>query len=127
VLALLAGLIVIETNKVSHGGAHFVAVHNYLGVTFYVLVGLQALVGATQYFTPSLYGGEAKAKAVWKYHRAGGYVTLLVGLATVCSASKTDWNKALGGMRLWALVVASVLVVIGTFPRIKLAKLGLKH
>lgn len=95
-----------------------------MGVTFYGVIGAQALVGVTQYYTPSLYGGEANAKSIWKYHRAGGYVALLLGLATICSAVETSWNKGNGHIKLWSVVVASVLVALGVLPRIKLAKLG---
>ena len=124
--ALLAGLVVIEYNKFAHDGAHFGTAHNILGLVAYVFLGLQGIVGATQYWTPALYGGESNAKAVWKYHRASGYVTLLLGLAAVCAAVYTDFNRNVLGLKLWSVTVASVLVVLGVAPRIKLQKLGLK-
>jgi cytochrome b561 len=92
----------------------------------YILLLIQALVGFTQYYTPSVYGGMDNAKKIWKWHRASGYVVLVLGLATVCAATQTDFNKKVLGMELWAVVVASVLVVLGVGSRVKLQKLGLK-
>lgn len=89
-----------------------------------MLLALQALVGITQFFAPGLYGGVENAKALYKYHRVGGYVTLVLMLATVCAATQTGFNVGVLGMQLWAVVVASVLVVVGVAPRIRLAKFG---
>ena len=125
-LALIAGLIIIEYNKISSGGAHWESVHGILGIVTYVLLIVQGLVGLTQLYAPGLYGGEANAKAVWKYHRMSGYVVLALGLATVCAATQTTYNKTLG-IRLWVVLVASVLVLAGLLPRVKLQKLGLKQ
>lgn len=126
-LAALAGLIVIEYNKIDHGGTHFVSPHAILGLITYIMVVLQLFVGITQYFTPGLYGGVDNAKALYKYHRAFGYATLLVMLATVCAATQTDFNVNMLGMQLWAVVVACVIVVVGIAPRIRLSKLGLSN
>lgn len=122
--AAIAGLIVIEYNKFAHNGAHFDSAHGRLGLITYILVALQALVGVTQFYTPSIYGGVENAKALYKYHRVGGYVTVLIMLATVASATYTDFNKNVLGIQLWAVVVAAVVLVIGLGARIRLAKFG---
>merc|ERR1712070_154202 len=57
VLAAVAGLVIIEYNKIDHGGTHFESPHAILGLVTYILIALQAIVGITQYFTPGLYGG----------------------------------------------------------------------
>lgn len=98
--------------------------HAILGLITYILVGVQAVVGITQYFVPALYGGVDNAKAVYKYHRAGGYLTLLVMLATVCAATQTDYSVKVLGMQLWAVVVAAVIVVVGIGARVKPSKFG---
>lgn len=126
IAALLAGLVIIEINKRGPGHPHFESPHAILGLLFYILLFLQALVGFTQYYTPSLYGGVNNAKAIWKYHRASGYVAAVVGLMTVCAAGWTTYNLSVLHMQQWALIVASVLVLIGVVPRIKLQKLGFK-
>jgi hypothetical protein len=124
--ALTAGLIVIELNKAGHPGSHFKSVHAILGIITYVFLFLQALVGFTQYFAPQLYGSVENAKSVYKYHRASGYVIMTMALATVCAATQTDYSKGFLGIQLWATIVASVLVLTGVLPRVKLQKLGLK-
>ena len=106
-LTAIAGLVVIEYNKISHNGTHFVSPHAILGLITYILTALQAVVGITQYFIPQLYGGEANAKKLYKYHRVGGYVILLAMLATVALATQTDYNKNVLQIQLWAVLVAA--------------------
>ena len=124
VLILIAGLVIIEYNKIKSGNGHFESPHGILGLITYIMIILQALVGITQYFTPGLYGGEDNAKALYKYHRVFGYLTLLVMLATICAATQTAFNKNVLQMQLWAVVVTCVIIVIGVAPRIKLNKFG---
>ncbi|MCJ1236371.1 hypothetical protein MMC14_004352 [Varicellaria rhodocarpa] len=125
VLTLIAGLIIIEYNKIAHNGTHFVSPHAILGLITYCFFIVQALIGITQYYTPKLYGSVDNAKAIWKYHRAGGYIILVLSLATVCAATATDFNKNVLHMQLWAVIVASIITLIGVVPRIKKQKLGL--
>ncbi|CZR57969.1 related to CYTOCHROME B561 [Phialocephala subalpina] len=124
--ALLAGLIVIEVNKFNHNGTHFESPHAILGLITYILLAIQAFVGFTQYYTPSLYGSVDNAKSLYKYHRISGYVILTLLLATVAAATQTDFNKTTLDIKLWAVLVTAILVLIGVIPRIKKQKLGLK-
>jgi peptidoglycan/LPS O-acetylase OafA/YrhL len=73
---------------------------------------------------PQLYGGEANAKKVWKYHRASGYVVFALMLATVAAATQTTYNRNVLDIKLWAVIVAAVLTLAGIVPRIKKQKLG---
>jgi len=50
--ALIAGLVIIEYNKISHNGTHFESPHAILGLITYILLGSQSIVGFTAYFTP---------------------------------------------------------------------------
>ena len=122
--AAIAGLVIIEYNKIDHGGVHFVSPHAILGLIVYILVAIQAFVGITQYFAPGLYGGEDNAKKLYKYHRVSGYVIIVLMLATVCAATQTDFNKNVLQMQLWAVIVASVIVLAGLVSRIKKQKFG---
>ncbi|RYO37501.1 hypothetical protein AA0113_g3235 [Alternaria arborescens] len=124
--ALTAGLIIIEMNKAGPGHAHFESAHARLGLTFYVLVYIQAMVGFTQYYVPQLYGSVDNAKSVYKYHRMAGYIIAVLGLATICAATWTTYNLNVGGIQHWAVIVASVLVLVGVVPRIRLSKFGIK-
>ncbi|CAK4033178.1 Cytochrome b561 [Lecanosticta acicola] len=123
-LAAIAGLIVIEYNKIDHNGAHFESTHAILGLITYILIFLQAFVGVTQFFTPGIYGGVENAKAFYKYHRLGGYITTVLMMATICAATQTTFNVGVLGIQLWAVIVASVVVLVGLIPRIRLNKLG---
>ncbi|CAN9432996.1 unnamed protein product [Alternaria alternata] len=124
--ALTAGLIIIEMNKAGPGHEHFASAHARLGLTFYILVYIQAIVGFTQYYVPQLYGSVDNAKSVYKYHRMAGYVIAVLGLATICAATWTTYNLNVGGIQHWAVIVASVLVLVGVVPRIRLSKFGIK-
>ncbi|CAN9416023.1 unnamed protein product [Alternaria alternata] len=124
--ALTAGLIIIEMNKAGPGHEHFTSAHARLGLTFYILVYIQAIVGFTQYYVPQLYGSVDNAKSVYKYHRMAGYIIAVLGLATICAATWTTYNLNVGGIQHWAVIVASVLVLVGVVPRIRLSKFGIK-
>lgn len=123
--ALIASLVIIEYNKFAHNGEHFRSPHAILGLITYVFLLIQSLVGFTQYFVPALYGGEANAKSIYKYHRLSGYIILLLMLATVAAATQTDFNKNVLHIKLWATLLTAVLVLVGIFPRIKKQKFGL--
>ena len=123
--AMLAGLVIIEWNKISHGGTHFRSLHAILGLITYILFVMQALVGIAQYYTPSVFGSVSNAKKMYKYHRAGGYLALILSFATVAAATQTDYIRNVLHIKLWAVLVASGLVLVGILPRIKKRKLGL--
>ncbi|KAI0112144.1 eukaryotic cytochrome b561-domain-containing protein [Nemania sp. FL0031] len=123
-VTFLVGVVGIEVNKFRSNGPHFHSVHGYLGVITSIWILLQYLVGFTMFGVPALYGGEANAKKIWKYHRSSGYVLLLLMLATVISAVETDYNKNVLGLKLWAMILISVIMVVGVYPRIKKQKLG---
>lgn len=123
-LSAIAGLVLIEYNKIKDGNSHFESPHAILGLITYIMIFTQAFVGVTQYFTPGLYGGVENAKALYKYHRVFGYLTLMVMLATICAATQTGFNTGVLHMQLWAVVVACVIILVGLVPRIRLNKFG---
>ncbi|KXT01715.1 hypothetical protein AC578_2802 [Pseudocercospora eumusae] len=124
ILAAIAGLVIIEYNKFDHNGTHFESPHAILGLVTYIVIILQAVVGITQYFTPGIYGSVENAKSLYKYHRVGGYIATVLLLATICASTYTTFNVNVLGMQLWAVVVASVVVLVGVLPRIRLNKFG---
>lgn len=122
---LAAGVVIIEYNKIASNGVHFHSVHGYLGVITSIILGVQYLIGFTMWATPKLYGGVDNAKKFYKYHRWSGYFILVLLLATVISATKTDYNENVLKMKLWATTLLSVLILVGIFPRIQKHKLGI--
>ncbi len=119
----IAALTMIQIHKFTAGYAHFESPHSILGLITYIFVILQALWGGAQFFAPGIFGGEEKAKKVYKYHRWNGYVVFTLGLATVCAATQTTYSKHVLHIQLWAVIVASVITLAGLLPRIKKQKM----
>lgn len=121
---LIAGLVVIEMNKASHPETRFQSTHGKVGLVVYILIVIQFFAGAAAFYTPNLFGSVDNAKSLYKYHRMSGYVIITLSAVTICLATQTTFNKNMLHIRLWATVVASVLLVAGLIPRIKKRKLG---
>jgi hypothetical protein len=125
VMALISGLIIIEMNKASHPETRFTCAHGIMGLITYILIFSQALVGFAQFYIPKqIFGSVDRGKAVYKYHRGSGYVILVMALATICAATQTTFNADVLHLKLWAVLVAGILVLVGVLPRIKKSKLG---
>lgn len=122
--AFIAGLVIIEVNKFAHSGTHFESPHSILGLVTYIVLFTQATIGVTLYFFPGLYGSADKAKSLYKWHRAGGYVNLALLLATAIAATQTDYNKTTLGINVWAIAISVALILLGVVPRIKKQKFG---
>ena len=120
----IVGVVIIEYNKIASHGAHFHSAHGYLGVITCIVLALQYLVGFTMWATPRLYGGEANARAMYKYHRWSGYFVLVLLLATVAAATQTTYNEAVLKIKLWSVILLSVVILAGVIPRIQKQKLG---
>lgn len=120
--ALFAGLIIIEINKGDH--ARFDSLHGRLGLTTYILIFIQGNIGAAMYYVPQLFGGEEKAKSVWKYHRLSGYLVLASLTMTATAATLTPYIKEQVEISIWPVLVGSVLVLAGVLPGIRKQKLG---
>jgi hypothetical protein len=123
-IAIVIGFAIIEVNKISSNGRHFHSTHALLGVSTLLLLIMQYVVGFTMWMTPSLYGGEARAKSLYKYHRYSGYFILLMILATAVTATLTGYNQYVLGVGLWVASLGAFLIAIGVFPRIQKQKLG---
>ncbi|KAF2858809.1 hypothetical protein K470DRAFT_300615 [Piedraia hortae CBS 480.64] len=123
-LLALGGLGVIEYNKFSHGGTHFDSPHAVLGFITYLFLVIQVLFGVLQFYAPWVLGGVERGKAVYKYHRLGGYVTLALMVVTVCAASGTAYGFKVLGLRAWVYLLLGVGVLVGTGARVKVRKFG---
>lgn len=121
---LIAAFVIIEYNKFAHAAYHFTSVHGVLGLITYITLLAQSSVGITMYFVPSLYGGEDRAKAIYKWHRLSGYTVLTMMLATVAAATQTETGMDFLKLRLWAVLLCAVLILAGVLPRIRKSKFG---
>ncbi|GAA95656.1 uncharacterized protein L969DRAFT_81397 [Mixia osmundae IAM 14324] len=93
-VSILGGVAIIIFNKKLHEAAHFATWHGILGITTVSLLVFQAIVGLLQAYPAGqkLLGGEAKAKATWKYHRALGYTLFILLILTPMTAvTSADW------------------------------------
>lgn len=77
------------------GSAHFISYHGILGTACVVVAWIQAALGAASvWWKGKLVGGENKGKALWKYHRASGYVLIVLFLVTAAlGVVETTWSK----------------------------------
>ena len=123
-LAFLAAFVIILYNKASHHGTHFESPHAIFGLITYISIFSVALFGSIMFYFPQVFGSITKAKSFYKFHRIFGYITLILQLVTVSLAVETDYNKTVLHIKLWTVILAGVIVILGVFPRIKKAKLG---
>jgi cytochrome b-561 domain-containing protein 2 len=73
-----------------------------------------------------VFGGGAKAKALWKYHRLSGYILFSMLLMTTHLAGTwSNWAAKYTAVpiRLIAYTVAPAVMLIGTFSRVRLSKM----
>lgn len=96
-----------------------------MGLITYILIITQALVGIAQFWIPQwVFGSVENGKKIYKYHRISGYVLLVLELATVSAATQTTYNVAVFNIALWAILVSSVVLLLGIGARIKTSKFG---
>ncbi|KAL2755143.1 hypothetical protein ACRALDRAFT_1064853 [Sodiomyces alcalophilus JCM 7366] len=123
----VAGVSIIEVNKFRNNGPHWHSVHGVLGIIVSIFLLVQYLVGLTMWAVPRLYGGTANARAIWKYHRASGYVIYFGLLATIFSALWTDYNKNVLQIKWWYILFFILAASASVALRINPAKFGLSR
>lgn len=124
VASFVTGAVIIYVNKAKHDAPHFASVHGKFGLITGIVLFLQLLVGLVQFYFPNLLGGENKAKKLYKWHRASGYLISALAIVTITLGTQTDWY--LGKVRvLWIWILFDILIVVGMMPRIKPSKMKL--
>ncbi|KAK1832195.1 cytochrome b ascorbate-dependent protein 3 [Podospora conica] len=124
-LCFVAGIGVIEANKVVNRGEHFHSAHGVLGVASGVVLVGQYVFGVVMWLVPAGWLGveEERARGWWRWHRYSGYAVLGLLTLTVVSAAGTPYVGGVLEVKGWVVAMAGVLVVVGVFPRIQLGKL----
>ncbi|KAG8933493.1 hypothetical protein FRC01_008919 [Tulasnella sp. 417] len=121
--SITLGFTAMIANKASHGWRHFASWHARFGLLTYILLVIQALVGAgSLWFGGAVMGGGEKAKAVYKYHRASGYTIITLMLVTVHLAGGwTDWvaAKTTVGQRVLVYTALPCLIWTGLAWRVR--------
>jgi cytochrome b561 len=124
-LSALFGVSAIAYNKYSHDKAHFTSPHSKFGIFVATYLVIQLVFGSLSVNAPNLFGGPAKAKAMWKYHRMSGYLVLMLAWATALYGVTTVQDM-LPSWGVSAAIVFGGLVILGVGARIRPAKFGFK-
>ncbi|KIJ60625.1 hypothetical protein HYDPIDRAFT_138830 [Hydnomerulius pinastri MD-312] len=120
---ILLGTLVMVYYKYSHNAAHFTSWHGTFGIIAVAWLFVQVLLGAgSVWFGGVAFGGGAKAKAVWKYHRLSGYIVFPLVLFTAHLAGA--WSTFVTSnttllVRLLAYTIAPIVILGGIYTRIR--------
>jgi hypothetical protein len=125
--AIILGASSMIYTKYTHRAPHFTSWHGRFGLVAVIWIVLQISVGAgSVWFGGTLFGGGAKAKAIYKYHRLSGYVLFSWLLVTVHLA---------GAWSIWmvdhtafvtsviAYTIAPAIVFISVYARVRTSKM----
>ncbi|WWD02466.1 hypothetical protein V865_000506 [Kwoniella europaea PYCC6329] len=114
-------------NKYIHGAKHFTTWHGKLGLIFVIWVVAQASIGAASVWGGGkAFGGEEKAKRVYKYHRLSGYLLLTLMLFIIYLAGiHSDWANGRGyiNLRILAYYVGLPFIWVGIGLRSRPSKM----
>lgn len=125
VLLFLGGFSFIFWNKHIHNAAHITTWHATFGIITYAFLALVLLVGVAQFWAPiAVFGSINRAKSIYKYHRAAGYVTLTLISFTILLALDSDYNNNVLHIPYWSVVPAVAAIFVGLVSGIRLVKFG---
>ncbi|KAG6832718.1 hypothetical protein H0H92_012290 [Tricholoma furcatifolium] len=114
--AILLGTFAVAYNKSLEGKEHMTTWHG---------VGLG---GGSVWFKGAAFGGGAKAKSLWKYHRLSGYFLFPTLIFTAhLGGAWSSWGDRVmtsGLLRLIVYTIAPLLTVIGVVMRIRTSKMN---
>ncbi|KAK9460235.1 uncharacterized protein V1516DRAFT_627500 [Lipomyces oligophaga] len=110
---------IVFINKTTNGGAHLHSAHAVVGLLAYVILFINIGIGFTQYWMPALYGGTSRAKAMYKYHRVIGYVSLFFTLLAFALATITPYNRNLLHISFPIMLPFMVVMTFGLAIRIR--------
>jgi len=124
--SILLGASAILLKKSLGGAEHFYSWHGTFGIVAVGIIILQALVGGSSvWFGGAAFGGGAKAKAIWKYHRLSGYILYPLLLTTSYLAGEhSAWAQNKSALvRLLAYTVAPAVMLVAVYIRMRTSKM----
>ncbi|TDL19878.1 hypothetical protein BD410DRAFT_751529 [Rickenella mellea] len=128
---ILTGTILVLFHKVIHEHNHFTSWHGTFGGIAFVWIIIQILLGGLSiWFGGSAFGGGMKAKRVWKYHRASGYLLFPMLLLTAAvGGNYSNWasNAASLGVRILVYTIAPIVILLGIWSRARLSKMNFSN
>jgi len=126
--SIVVGTALIFCNKIITEHGHFTTWHATFGLIAFVWMIVQILLGGLSvWFNGRAFGGNPKAKGVWKYHRASGYLLLPMFLMTAAiGGNYSDWaaGQARVGVRVLLYTIAPIAILLGLWSRVRLSKMN---
>ncbi|KAI7937140.1 hypothetical protein MJO28_016039 [Puccinia striiformis f. sp. tritici] len=123
-LSIIIGASCIFYNKWSHSASHFTSWHGILGLISTSIVLIQALFGMLIGFETSrdYILGDSLGRKLWRFHRASGYLLLVLMTATVLTVTKADWViQVTTSWSIWVLTISPIVALIGLLSLSKLS------
>ncbi|KAF7311604.1 Cytochrome b561 domain-containing protein [Mycena kentingensis (nom. inval.)] len=125
--AIAAGTFAVWYNKRIHDKPHWHSWHGKFGIAAMTWIVVQVLLGGgSVWFGGVAFGGGAKAKSIWKYHRVSGYL-LYILLMIVANLGGFWSNWGLRNvpffMRLIAFAIAPGAALVGLYLRVRPSKM----
>jgi len=128
---IMLGAFSIWYKKEKSEWPHFTTWHGTFGSLCLCWLVVQAFIGAgSVWFGGALFGGGTKAKLVWKYHRASGYLlfTMLIFTAHLGGAW-SSWSVGSNSfaLRLLGFTIAPLVILVSVYSRIRLSKMNFRQ
>ncbi|RPD65981.1 hypothetical protein L226DRAFT_608899 [Lentinus tigrinus ALCF2SS1-7] len=125
--AICLGTLAIVWRKSMSEHPHFTTWHGTIGIISIAWMVVQvALGGASVWFGGRLFGGNPRAKLVWKYHRLSGYLLFpLFLLAAHLGGAWSSWSTANSAfvVRLLAFTVSPIVLLAAILVRVRTSKM----
>ncbi|KAF5100171.1 hypothetical protein D0Z00_001378 [Geotrichum galactomycetum] len=126
VVLYLIGYGSIYYNKYYNGASHATTWHGYIGTITYNLLAAMLIAGSAIFWFPEeMCGSLARGRALYKWHRLGGYIIVGLTLLTTGLALESTYNVTVLHISPKLVFTAIGFVVVGLAAGIKLSKLGL--
>lgn len=123
ILYAIAGATVFYI-KIAYGKPHFTSWHGKFGLATSLSLTANILGGVVQFWFPKqVLGSEAAGKQLYKYHRLGGYCTLVLMSTTILLGLQSNYNQDIANLSYWIIGPAIALTVGGLFSRLQVHKI----
>nr|AIY34644.1 hypothetical protein [Polyporus umbellatus] len=125
--AITLGTLAIIRNKSMHGNPHFTTWHGSIGIISVSWMVVQVVLGGgSVWFNGRLFGGNPKAKSVWKYHRLSGYIVFPLFLLTAyLGGAWSSWTTGRSpfDVRLLAYTISPIVLFAAILVRVRTSKM----
>lgn len=124
---IAVGTLLMIWNKKIHESSHFTTWHGTFGIFAIGWMFVQIALGAgSVWFGGAAFGGGAKAKAIWKYHRLSGYLLFPFFLVTAhIGGAWSTWMLMSTSQvtRIFGYVIAPLAILVGLWSRARVSKM----